>query len=289
LDYLSLRMISAIFTGMILSQVGSLTQLSTRNILASPSTLGFDGFSILWILVSHSILLYFNIDQSFYILLLSGIPPFLVLGLWFAYFFETHRKVDKLIFMGLIFGLMVGAIFSLWHFLFLAFNLPFPVELWFGHFRFANSQSALVLLIAELILMFGWILCRHKMRLFSLGSSFTLNLDLNLKKLCLFIFISISLGTFFIIMLFGSFSFLGLIFPIISRKLWFKKFDVDGEFMLGGFFNGLVLMFVDLLCYLYPVFGAEIPVGLIATAVGALSLIIILWKSDNRLEILANR
>ncbi len=191
--------------------------------------------------------------------------------------------------MGLIFGLLVGAVFSLWHFLFLAFNLPFPVELWFGHFRFADLQSATFLILLELFLLAGWMIYRKEIKLFSLGPDVGANFNLKVKNLYHFIFISISLATFVIITLFGSFSFLGLIFPLISRKMWFKKFDLDGEVVVGGIVNGLLLMAVDLLCYFFPIMGAEIPVGLIATAVGALSLILILIHSDNRLEILANR
>jgi len=191
--------------------------------------------------------------------------------------------------MGLIFGLLVGAVFSLWHFLFLAFNLPFPVELWFGHFRFADIQSTTFLILLEFFLFAGWMIYRKELKLFSLGPDVGANFNLKVKNLYYFIFISISLATFVIITLFGSFSFLGLIFPLISRKMWFKKFDLDGEVVVGGIVNGLVLMAVDLLCYFFPMMGAEIPVGLIATAVGALSLILILIHSDNRLEILANR
>ena len=289
MEYLTFRITSSLLTGVILSQAGSFIQLSTRNILASPATLGFDGFSILWILITHSCLIYFQSEPSLAWVLLSGVVPFVFLGIWFTYFLNKFKKMEKLIFIGLVFSLMIGAIFSLWHFLFLAFNLPFPVELWFGHFRFANLQTVQILLVFEFALVLAWFFQRKKIFFFSLGPSVYLNQGLEIKNLYLFIFISISLGIFTITTLFGSFSFLGLIFPIISRKLWFKKYDLDGEFILGAFLNGFVLMLVDLICYSFPLFGAEIPVGLIASAVGALSLIIILMKMDNRFEILANR
>jgi ABC-type Fe3+-siderophore transport system permease subunit len=83
--------------------------------------------------------------------------------------------------------------------------------------------------------------------------------------------------------LYGAFSFLALIFPILSRKLWFRGFDLKGEFFLGSFFNGLLLLVIDQLCYHLPVMGAEIPVGLIVTVIGAVSLILVLWKREQRL------
>jgi ABC-type Fe3+-siderophore transport system permease subunit len=87
--------------------------------------------------------------------------------------------------------------------------------------------------------------------------------------------------------LFGAFSFLGLIFPIIARRFWFKSADLWGELFPGAVVNGLFLLGIDALCYYFPIYGAEVPVGLIATAVGAVSLIFLLWKSDSHLEILA--
>jgi ABC-type Fe3+-siderophore transport system permease subunit len=261
--------------------------MSTRNILASPSTLGFDGFSILWILCFHSFLLLFGLDQPVMMLILFGLPIFVFIGWSYSRFLAGQKKIERLILMGLTFNLLVGAIFSLWQFLFLAFNLPFPVELWFGHFRFANMDAILILGLIEALMLGGWFLCKKDFLLYSLGKSVAQNLGLNHKRLFFFLFVSISLGTFAVIGLFGAFSFLGLIFPIVARKLWFKKYDLKGEFLIGALINGLSLMAIDAICYFFPIYGAEIPVGLIATAVGAVSLILLLWQSDGHLEILA--
>jgi iron complex transport system permease protein len=289
MEYLISRVLSSFLTGVIISQSGSLIQMCTRNILASPSTLGFDGLSVLWILVAHSVLLLFNHDLPLFFLFLAGVPFFILIGMIFSFFMLKQRRIDKLILVGLTFNLLVGAIFSLWHFLFMAFNLPFPAELWFGHFRFANLESFIILFCVEIFIISGWILLKSEIKLFSLGNAVSLNLRLNVKHVFLFIFVTIAIGTFGVVTLFGVFSFLGLIFPIISRKLWFQKYDIQGEFLWGSLFNGILLMLIDAFCYFFPIMGAEIPVGLIATAVGALSLILMLWRSDNRLEILAKR
>ncbi|MFP5386297.1 MAG: iron chelate uptake ABC transporter family permease subunit [Bacteriovoracia bacterium] len=287
MDYLVVRFFSALLAGTILSQTGSLIQISTRNILASPSTLGFDGLSIFWILIFHSLLLFFGLEDSSLTLVLAGLPLFIITGLIYSSFIKRYQSIEKLILMGLTFNLFVGAVFSLWQFLFLAFNLPFPVELWFGHFRYSNSDALLLLSLLEIVFIIFWFTLRNEFNVFSLGKTVSTNLKLKQNRLYLFIFVSISIGTFTVISLFGAFSFLGLVFPILARKLWFKRFDLKGEFLLGAFVNGLFLMFIDILCYYFPIYGAEVPVGLIATGVGAVSLILLLWKSDNRLEILA--
>lgn len=287
MDYLVSRFLSAFLTGMILSQTGSYIQMSTRNVLASPSTLGFDGLAILWVLIFHSILVFFGGEQNSLILFFSGIPVFIFVGWIYSRFMGRQKNIERLILIGLTFNLLVGAIFSLWQFLFLAFNKPFPVELWFGHFRFAGHETLLILLGVEIFILVGYFLLGKELKLFSLGENISRNLKLNEKHLYQFFFIAISVGTFAVISLFGAFSFLGLILPFVSRKLWFRRFDLPGEFLMGAAINAFFFMFIDVLCYQFPVYGAEIPVGLIATGLGAVSLILLLWKSSNSFEILA--
>lgn len=279
MDYLIIRMGCSFFTGMILSQTGSLIQIGTRNILASPSTLGFDGLAILWCLIFHSLSLWFFPESSSLLTsLLIGTPIFFFVGLSFAHFIKGKEKFERIILIGLTFNLLVGAIFSLWQFLFLAFNLPFPVELWFGHFRFIHPSAFFILTAIEALVLLGYFAKQREIVLFTLGSGLSRNWNLNEKKLYQYIFCVVATGTFVVVTLFGGFSFLGLIFPIIARKLWFKSYALKGEFLIGSIINGVFLMLVDLLCYYLPIMGAEIPVGLIVTGIGAVSLIFLLWQ-----------
>lgn len=289
MDYIIPRFLCALLTGVIISQSGSLVQMSSRNILASSSTLGLDGLGILWILIFHSVLLLFGFNFPVLYLILSGIPLFIFIGWIYSRFIGDYKNIERLILVGLTFNLLVGAVFSLWQFLFLAFNLPFPSELWFGHFRFADTEALIILLTLECLFFVGHFLLKKEFLLFSLGRNVSMNIQSRQSLLLCFLFIFVAIGTFCIVALFGAFSFLGLIFPIVARKLWFKSFDLSGEFFVGAFVNGLFLMFIDSLCYYFPISGAEVPVGLMATTVGAVSLIFLIWKSDRYLEILAKR
>ncbi len=283
------RFLCAMLTGVIVSQTGSLVQMSSRNILASSSTLGLDGLGVLWILVFHSVLLLFGFNTPVLYLILVGIPFFIGIGWLYSRFIGHYKNIERLLLFGLTFNLLVGAIFSLWQFLFLAFNLPFPAELWFGHFRFADTEALSILFAVECLFLCGQFFLKNDFLLFSLGKNVSRNMQSRQSLLLSFLFIFVAVGTFCVVALFGAFSFLGLIFPIVARKLWFKSFDLVGEFAVGAVLNGLFLMLTDVLCYYFPISGAEIPVGLIATTVGAVSLIFILWKSDRHLEILAKR
>lgn len=279
MDYFLVRMLCSFMTGMLLSQAGSLIQLGTRNILASPSTLGFDGLAVLWLLIFHSASLYFNLSYPIEWTFVVGIPLFILIGFLFPKFLKGKSKFEKIILLGLTFNLLVGAIFSLWQFLFMAFNLPFPVELWFGHFRFASPMSLSILLVIEVCVLVGMKLFWRDLKMFSIGPMMGLNWGLDEKRLFKFIFCAVALITLIVINLFGAFSFLGLIFPIVARKLWFKNSDLSGEFIRGSLFSGLSLMLIDSLCYYFPIYGAEVPVGLLVTGIGAVSLICILWSN----------
>ncbi len=281
MDYLALRVFSSFLAGLILSQTGSFIQMGTRNILASPSTLGFDGLAILWFLIFHSLTVFLGLEgYSITTLLLIGFPLFVILGMSFSKMLSGKEKFERIILLGLTFNLLVGAIFSLWQFLFLAFNLPFPMELWFGHFRFIEMKGLVCLIAVEAFILFGLFKMKKELLLFSLGPGISKNWNLNEESLYRFLFVAVALGTLVVVSLFGAFSFLALIFPVVSRRLWFKSMGLKGEILWGALVNGVLLMLTDSLCYFFPILGAEIPVGLIVTGVGAVSLILLLWQSQ---------
>lgn len=284
MDYLLIRMLCSFLTGTLTSQAGSLVQLGTRNILSSPSTLGFEALTIFWLLIIHAASLFIS-DVGF--LFVLGIPVFVGIALFTSKFLGKESSLEKVILLGLTFNLLMGAIFSLWQFFFLALNLPFPMEVWFGHFRLAHVSKLWWVLGAELLLITFYFWNEKKINLYSLGEEWGRALRTQDRSLFYFIFIAAILSTYVIVTLFGAFAFLGLIFPIVSRKLWFSKYDIRGEFLIGALMNGLLLMVIDAFCYHFPLAGAELPVGLFMAIVGAVSLILILWKSSRASQLLA--
>ncbi len=131
MSYLIMRLACAFLVGSLLSIVGSLIQLSTRNILSSPSTLGLDGLSVLALLLFHTLGVAFDWYPGHWSLLL-GLPFILVLGFSYPRFVTRAGKFERVLLIGITMNLFVGALFSLWQFLFMAFNYPFPSEMWFG-------------------------------------------------------------------------------------------------------------------------------------------------------------
>lgn len=283
MDYLLIRMLCSFFAGTITSQAGSLVQLGTRNILSSPSTLGFEALTIFWLLLIHVVgLMIPGIGFMFFL----GIPVFIAVALFISRFLGRESNLERVILLGLTFNLLMGAIFSLWQFFFLALNLPFPMEVWFGNFRLADSWALIWITLVEVLFLFFYFMFERKILRYSLGDEWGSRLRTQ-KSLFYFIFIMSILAVYAVVVLFGAFAFLGLVFPIVARKLWFSRFDMRGEILFGAVMNGFFLMLIDAVCYHFPVAGAELPVGLLMAIVGAVSLILILWKSSRASQLLA--
>lgn len=272
------RFISSFAAGTLISLMGSFIQLRSQNILASTSTVGLDSLSVLWILLFHTVTVLFHIDVDFNVQLVMGIVVFTFFGLYLAKLSERKFSIQQLLLLGLSLNLFVGAIYSLWQFLFLAFNFDFPTELLFGHFRFAGLRE-LTPIVLILILFLASLKCYWKeLSIYSAGEQITRLAGINYQKMsCHFLVLS-SISIFLLVYLFGGFAFLGLVLPILSRGLWFSRFGLKGEFVFGGILNGFLFMLIDLICYLMPVQGAELPVGLISGVVGSLALILLLRR-----------
>lgn len=286
MNYLILRLLSSFISGVILSQSGSMIQIGTRNILASPSTLGVEGLSVLWILSLHSLFLLLGMSGEYVIY--AGLPVFIFIGYYLGGFAGKGHRMERVLFAGLTFNLLVGAIFSLWQFFFMAYNLPFPMEVWFGNFRYTELNSVIMLFGFEIVLMVVAAKFWSKLELYSLGPGVSRAHGVSGRSLYSVLFIFSFTGTFLVISFFGAFSFLGLLFPIIARKMWFSSHDLKGEIFFGAITNGLIFMLVDYACYRFTVMGAEIPVGLIASVMGALCLIAIIVRGRSAGDFLAN-
>lgn len=272
------RLLCAFFAGAFLCLSGSFTQVSLRNPLAAPSTLGIDGLGVLGVLIC-----FFLGIPSFYLLLfLCG-----SIGLVFftknktrAYKVYYGVNTNRIILIGLSFNLLVGAIFSLLQFLMMAFNLDFPSSIWFGNFKFIHSEALLVLVLL-FFLAFSFIYKNaEKLEVFSFGDQFAQNLNIDseqIKKMILCIACVLNIA---VILYCGVFSFLGLLLPHLLRLIPCISKSFKLEVLLGPIIGGVFLMLIDSVCYFLPVYGAEIPSGMIFSVLGAIALLVLLLKQN---------
>lgn len=275
-----IRLAASFCAGMLMSLMGSFIQLRSQNILASTSTLGLDSLSILWILFFHTLSVLLGLQFSFSLQLGVGVIIFGIFGWYLSRLTSKSFKIQKILLLGLGLNLFVGALYSLWQFLFLAFNFDFPTEIIFGHFRFVQLRDLVSIISCLLFFLLGLKKYWRQLEVFSTGLDITRLSGTDFQKMSSYFLVLSSVTVFLLVFLFGGFAFLGLVLPILARALWFPRLGLKGEFILGAFLNGLLFMLIDFICYSVPVMGAEIPVGLLAGVIGSLSLILILRKTN---------
>lgn len=279
-----IRILLAFFSGYFLSISGSLSQLTTHNKIASPSTLGFDGFAVLMVLLAQLIFLFIHPDLA-----LETISFILFLFLFLLLFLKTKKikksnhvenKMDKVILLGIGFNLFIGAIFSIVQFLFMSMNMQFPSGIWFGSFRFFEQSTVVLFFVIFIICQLDLLKHGKELRLISIGIEFAEGLGINILKVQRrFLLISLFL-TGLVIVYFGVFSFLGLIFPHLLRLIPSFKYNIKKEIIYGPYITGVILSGLDILCYNFTFYGAEIPVGMVSSVLGSFLLILLLVKKQ---------
>jgi iron complex transport system permease protein len=275
-----LRFVSALLAGGLLCFAGSLVQLTSRNELASPSTLGMDGAAVLMVMIAYALESF-----SFVSLPLSALA--FILGCFFiaVIHFSTQKK-DHLasgdfryvLLLGLGLNLLVGSIFAVMQFMAMAFNREFPEQLWFGRMSTLNSWGVgFLILVISLLLRFVIYYRRHWKALL-LGRGWCRGLGVPVEKMAHEALMLAFLCTLWVVTHFGVFSFLGLLFPLVLRQIPRYKGEPWREMTDGAVGAGLVFALLDHACFNLTFHGSEIPVGLPAGVLGAAALVGLLWR-----------
>jgi iron complex transport system permease protein len=271
-----LRLLSAFIVGGLLSLMGSLCQWTTENKLASPSTLGFEALAVAFVLFFQGLTwMGFFLPTPLVFFILIGISFLLS---YFLSRFSHFQFSSKFLLLGLAINLLMGVGFALLQFLAMAYGLEFPNYLWFGQLHTPTSVELGYLVIV--VTTIAMILIKNLKSFLSLGlgPNMALTFYAPLPRLWRNAILICFLGTIISVKIFGVFSFMGLIFPPLLRSLPFIQGKPRMEMTWGAFLAGFIFMMLDLLCYFFPLSGAEIPVGLVSSTLGALGLVFITTK-----------
>ncbi len=282
------RIVLAFIVGFFLSLSGSLTQVATANSLASPSTLGMSALAVIGVILSYFTNFYLDLSLSFELrsfiigLVLAGLiliikPKAKNMSIWEQY------SVSHVVLMGLAFNLFVGALFSIIQFVFMAFHLEFPASIWFGSLKQYSEEVVWIFIVLWLFIFISNYKISGFYGLLNYGADFALGFDQKVyqyqkRGLILALLMTISVVSFF-----GVFSFMGLVFPHLLRQFKFFKSDIISELRIGPWICGILFIILDQTCYLVPVWGAEVPVGMLSGLVGTLFLFMRLIKTSNQI------
>lgn len=278
------RVLLAYFCGYFLTLSGSFSQIVTNNKLASSSTLGFDGLAVVMVLLSQFLLLLFplhlSIEHLSFIFFLGFfcIVIFLSKRLFLKQGISVNQKMQKIILLGLGFNLLVGGLFSVLQFLFVALNYEFPMGLWFGDFKFYNKSTLIIFFGLYIVSSLYVYKLSKQLKFLALGNDFARGLGIDVNGLVQKSLLVSLLFTGIVVSYFGVFSFIGLIFPHILRNLKIFKYSMQHELLLGPIIAGVILSGIDYLCYLFPIMGAEVPVGMVCSVIGSFVLLYLLSR-----------
>lgn len=274
-----LRLLTAFVVGAVLSFAGSLVQITTRNDLASPSTLGMDGVAVLMVMLSfllQSLGLNFSLTHM---ALGLGVITLIVLS-FFSSVFLKQRDLKIVVLMGMSVNLLVGAVFSIMQFMAMAFNQKFPDQLWFGRILSLDASSGLGLAVL-LVAVFGFMLrYRSSWKALLLGRGWCHGLGIPVEKMIKISLMLSFLITLWVVVHFGVFGFLGLLYPLVLRQSKRYRGEPWKEMTDGAALAGLTFAILDQICFQITFHGAEIPVGLPASLLGACALVVILWRRN---------
>lgn len=265
------RFFCAFITGVMLSQSGSLTQVSTNNALAGPSTLGFTGIAVLAVMISRG-------ETYLSLIVFTILLIIFVFTLKVFNMLNNKNFKDNILLVGLCFNLLIGAIFTLVQFLFVGLGIEFPIMIWFGSFKEISDQQFLIYSLLGFSFYLSVARIAKSTSILVLGKEITEGFNINFdayQKRALFLSL---IGTGIVVSFFGVYSFLGLIFPHLLRRMAYFKKDATHELILGSLLMGLGLMGLDMICYSFPIKGVELPVGMISSVLGSVLLMILLLR-----------
>ncbi|MCT4640740.1 MAG: iron ABC transporter permease [Bacteriovoracaceae bacterium] len=276
-----LRMILSFISGYLICQSGSISQLLTNNKLSSPSTLGFTGIGVLSVLIAFFIQDMFQL--SFALEYISVIVGLFLCSIYSLNLLKVSKgqKKTKLIILGIGFNLFIGGIFSIVQFLIISLGKSFPSSIWFGSFRFVEVPYLSIFIPIFILALIISLKFYKDLELINLGDTFTKHFGLNIDSTFKLLIIWSCLSTICVVSFFGVFSLIGLVFVHLLRQNSYFSFSVKNEFLYGPFIGGFILMVLDALCYHVPLLSSELPVGMICSIIGSVSLFFILFLSDN--------
>ena len=146
-----------------------------------------------------------------------------------------------------------------------------------------HAENLIILIIPSILI---WIYCLRnaaKFNAINLGVFVAQGIGIDVEKFQKINLLLALLLTGIVVSFFGVFSLLGLVLPHVLRSLKFFKTDMRAEILIGPFLGGLLIALIDLGCYNFVFYGAELPVGMISSVVGAFALTLVLLRSSIRL------
>lgn len=271
------RVICVGLVGAALALSGAVMQGLLRNPLADGSTLGVSSGASLGAVLSIAFGITIpgmsEVGTMGMAILFAFLSMMIILSL--AYKLDYSLSTNTIILIGVVYSMLINSMLNL--IVTLASDKVKEITFWtMGSLAGSTYRNAIVLLIALLI--FGTIiLCSgRELNAFALGEENARNIGINVERVKLGLLICVSALIGITVSIGGSIGFVGMLVPHITRFFTgpdHKKL-LPASLLIGAGF----LMIADLIArtILNP---RQLPVGVVTSFVGALSFIVIFYRS----------
>ncbi len=261
------RVILAFTSGGILALSGLLFQTLFRNPLTTPFTLGVSSGATL----GAAMAIIFGFSFVSFFGFLGSISTIFVI-----YFFSkklNSNSDQRLILVGIALSFLYSSILLIIYYLsdfqesylILRFTMGSLLTVGFGEIIPTILSAIIVLFIS-----WGY---KSELKLLSISSDFAFLEGVNVDRVLIILFVSISLAIGIVVSIVGPISFIGLITPHIIKTIFKKSIDkiIIPTFIAGGLF----LLICDTIARNLPTIS-EIPVGIITSFIGGIVFVYIL-------------
>jgi iron complex transport system permease protein len=272
------RVLLAFFAGGILALSGLLFQTLFRNPLTTPFTLGISSGATL----GAAIAIIFGFHSHF--IGFSAVSFFAFLGALFTvgliYYFSkklTSSTDHRLILVGIALSFFFSSLLLILYYLSDFEESYLIMRFTMGSLETVGFLDIYPLMIGTILLLFVSYFFQEELKLLSVDYEFAYLRGVDVEKMMLTLFITISLAVGILVSITGPIGFVGLIIPHIV-KLLFKR-SADKLIIISFLGGGLFLILCDTLSRALPTIS-EIPVGIITSLIGGIIFIYLLLNRD---------
>jgi iron complex transport system permease protein len=268
------RVLLAFFAGGILALSGLLFQTLFRNPLTTPFTLGISSGATL----GAAIAIIFGFHSHF--IGFSAVSFFAFLGALFTvgliYYFSkklTSSTDHRLILVGIALSFFFSSLLLILYYLSDFEESYLIMRFTMGSLETVGFSDIYPLLLGTILLLFVSYYFQKELKLLSVDYEFAYLRGVDVEKMMLTLFVTISLAVGALVSITGPIGFVGLIIPHII-KLLFKQ-SADRLIFISFIAGGLFLILCDTLSRALPTVS-EIPVGIITSLIGGVIFIYLL-------------
>lgn len=274
------RVICVALTGASLSLCGGAMQGLLRNPLADGSTLGVSSGAALGAVIAIAFGITMPSLPFAGTMIMAIVFAFisLIVILTLAYKMDFSLSTNTIILIGVIYSMFVSSVLSL--IITFAPDRVKHITFWtMGSLSGSSFDNALVLLAALAI--FGGVIVLHARELnaFAIGEENARNIGVNVKRVKIFIMISVSGLIGVCVSIGGTIGFIGLVTPHIVRMITGPNHKrLLPASLLGG---ATFLMLADLIARILfnPL---ELPIGVVTSFIGAILFVYIFYTSRRK-------